>query len=355
VARRLNTVVREDDLVARLGGDEFAVLVTGSLVEAEDVAQRVVHTLGMPHRTADGTFAVGASVGVAEITAAGGQVAFRDADAALRDAKAAGKGCVRVAGELTTAGVESQPDFHDVVAEGEFEVRLDTACAPDGRIELVHAVPTWTHPLHETVRGLELWGFAERQGRSAELQTWLLHEACRVVADLPDDRIGVAVSLPAGFVTAEGLAAEVAGALTAYGLPAERLTLSFSEETLLTASAALVPQLEAVRATGAKLCLDNYGMGHSIFALLARVPLDLVRVDVAALAARDDTERALQVFAAILRTTREFGLTAIAGGISTPELHAAVAEAGVTLLHGRNQPHDLTAVDLAALVAVPAV
>ena len=31
VARRLNTVVREDDLVARLGGDEFAVLVTGSL------------------------------------------------------------------------------------------------------------------------------------------------------------------------------------------------------------------------------------------------------------------------------------------------------------------------------------
>jgi EAL domain-containing protein (putative c-di-GMP-specific phosphodiesterase class I) len=104
-----------------------------------------------------------------------------------------------------------------------------------------------------------------------------------------------------------------------------------------------------------KLCLDNYGMGHSIFALLARVPLDLVRVDVAALAARDDTERALQVFAAILRTTREFGLTAIAGGISSPELHAAVVEAGVTLLHGRHQPHDLTAADLAALVAVPVV
>src|SRR3954453_14046607 len=32
VARRLHTVVREDDLVARLGGDEFAILVTGNLV-----------------------------------------------------------------------------------------------------------------------------------------------------------------------------------------------------------------------------------------------------------------------------------------------------------------------------------
>ena len=52
VARRLHTVVREDDLVARLGGDEFAVLVTGTLGEAAEVAQRVVDVLGMPHRVA---------------------------------------------------------------------------------------------------------------------------------------------------------------------------------------------------------------------------------------------------------------------------------------------------------------
>ncbi len=353
VARRLNTVVREDDLVARLGGDEFAVLVAGALEEAEEVAARVVLTLGVPHRTADGTFAVGASVGVAEICAAGGQAALRAADAALRDAKSAGKGCVRVSGETTTAGVENQPHFHDVVAEGDFSVRLDAACSPDGRIELVHAVPTWTHPLHGTVGGLELWGFAERQGRSTELQNWLLHEACRVVAELPG--VGVAVSLPAGFVTAEGLTGEVAGALAASGLPAERLTLSFTEETLMTASAALVSELEAARTAGVRLCLDNYGMGHSLFALLARVPLDMVRVDVGALAGRDDTARALQVFAAILRTTSDFGLTAVAGGISSPEMHAAVVGSGVALLQGRNHPHDLTAVELTALVAVPAL
>src|SRR3712207_5741210 len=51
VARRLGTLVRDDDLVARLGGDEFAVLVTGSLTDAEEVAQRVVDVLRPPHRT----------------------------------------------------------------------------------------------------------------------------------------------------------------------------------------------------------------------------------------------------------------------------------------------------------------
>jgi EAL domain-containing protein (putative c-di-GMP-specific phosphodiesterase class I) len=160
---------------------------------------------------------------------------------------------------------------------------------------------------------------------------------------------------PVGHVHADGLAAEVAAALADSGLAPSRLTLSFAEETLLTSSAALVPELEAARRTGVRLCLDNYGMGHSLFALLARIPLDLVRVDLAALAARDDTDRALLVLAAIVRTTRAFGLTAIAGGIGTPELREAVVAVGVELVQGRGEPHDLTVDDVATVIAVPAV
>ena len=171
VARRLHTVVREDDLVARLGGDEFAVLVTGSVVEGEEVAQRVVDVLAMPHRTGEWAFAVGASVGVAALGAAGGQVAFREADAALRAAKRAGKGCVRLAhddlavgrgGRVRPAG-RARPTAR-------CDVRLDAACDPDGRIDLVHAVPVWEHAVHGPVRVQDLWGAAEQQGASGVLQ-----------------------------------------------------------------------------------------------------------------------------------------------------------------------------------------
>jgi EAL domain-containing protein (putative c-di-GMP-specific phosphodiesterase class I) len=176
-----------------------------------------------------------------------------------------------------------------------------------------------------------------------------------VVAALPGDGISVAVSLPAGFVTAEGLSTQVARALATSGLPAERLMLSFTEETLLTASAVLMPELKAVQAGGVKLCLDNYGMGHTLFTLLARVPLDGIRVDVAALASRDDTARALQVFTAILRTAQEFGLFVIAGGLSTPGGRDAVAATGVQLLEGRSEPRDLSPEQLAAMLVVPTV
>jgi EAL domain-containing protein (putative c-di-GMP-specific phosphodiesterase class I) len=223
-------------------------------------------------------------------------------------------------------------------------------------VELVHALPVWQHPVHGTVRGQDLWGGAEQSGLSAILQRWVLREACAAVATLPDDRIGAAVSLPAGHVTVDGLAAEVAAALADSGLPPSRLTLSITEETLLTSSAALVAELAEIRRTGVQLCLDNYGMGQSLFALMARLPLDLVRVQLATLAARDEPEHALQVLAAIARTTASFGLAVIAGGISTPELRAAAVAAGAQLLHGRAGPHDLTVDEVRTLLGdvVPA-
>ncbi|HLM04642.1 MAG TPA: diguanylate cyclase [Blastococcus sp.] len=351
VARRLNTVVREDDVVARLGGDEFAVVVSGSLDEAEDVAQRIVDVLGLPYRSSEWAFAVGASVGVAELRAAGGQAAFRDADEALRAAKQAGKGCVRTAHRKTWPIDVPDADLTAVADEGLLQVRFDTASDADGRVVLVHAVPVWEHPERGVLRGTELWSAAQRHGHAAALQRWVLRQACVEVAGLDDELVGVVVSLPAGLVDADGLAAEVASALADSGLSPTRVTLSFTEEILLTASAALVPELEAARETGVRLCLDNYGMGHSLFALLARVPLDLVRVDLAAMATRDDTGRALQVLGAIVQTTATFGLVPIAGGVTTEELRTAVFDVGVQLAHGRALPVDLSPLELAERLA----
>ncbi|SOC47773.1 PAS domain S-box-containing protein/diguanylate cyclase (GGDEF) domain-containing protein [Blastococcus aggregatus] len=354
VARRLRTVVRDGDLIARLGGDEFAVLATGSMTEAEEVAARVVAVMAMPHRVEDWTFAVGASVGVAPIGPSGGQDAFREADAALRSAKAAGKGCVRLATAPAVPDMEARADFPDLVADGVFGVRMDPFRAADGSVGLVHVVPTFTHPTFGGVQGPELWGYAQRQGRSEELQTWLISEATMAAARLLDERTGIALSLMTGSMTPETLAATIADALAASGLAPSRLVLCVTEETLLTSSAALLPALEAVRATGVRLCLDNYGMGQSLYAQLARLPLDLVRVDVTALAPHDDTQRALQILAAIVRTTGTFGLTTIVGGVVTPEVRAAVHAAGASLVHGRSLVEDyLTAEELVAAAPAP--
>ncbi|WP_104524878.1 diguanylate cyclase domain-containing protein [Blastococcus atacamensis] len=350
VARRLRTVVRDDDLIARLGGDEFAVLLNGSLADGEEVASRVVDVMRLPFHAGGHTFAVGASVGVSTLATIGGQAAFRAADAALREAKRAGKGCVRIAREESTLAVGGIT-LELAQVEGTTSVRLDAACAPDGRIDLVHATAVYEHPVRGIARGLELWTAAEWYGQTSALHGWLLRNACAQIASLDDPSLTLAVSLPPRAFVAEGLAREVASSLGDAGLEPSRLVLSFTGETLMTSSAALVPELEAVRRTGVRLCLDGYGMGHSIWALLARVPLDMLRVEVGNLATRDDTDRALTVLASIARTSASVGLVSIAGGISTAEQRDGAIAAGLELLHGRALPHDLTIDDLAVRLA----
>ena len=99
VAKTFLEAVRPGDLVGRIGGDEFVVLLEGAGVdEARAVAERVrerIGTIPLPDGY-DGP-RVGASVGVALVAGhRDPQGVLATADAALYDAKADGKGTVRV-------------------------------------------------------------------------------------------------------------------------------------------------------------------------------------------------------------------------------------------------------------------
>ncbi|MFF4585631.1 diguanylate cyclase domain-containing protein [Streptomyces sp. NPDC001388] len=98
---RLRTSVPADGLVARLGGDEFAALLQGRSspdpAGAEEVARRILDALAEPYRLGSTTALISASIGlaVAEPGITPRELLHR-ADLAMYEAKAAGKGRVRV-------------------------------------------------------------------------------------------------------------------------------------------------------------------------------------------------------------------------------------------------------------------
>ncbi|MGZ8320950.1 MAG: diguanylate cyclase domain-containing protein [Telluria sp.] len=105
-AERLNSGVREADTVARLGGDEFVVLLEnlgpepgGARARAGAVADQLVTVLGAPQEVCGVAWRSTASIGVALFLGAGQSVEelLREADAAMYEAKAAGRNGVRFA------------------------------------------------------------------------------------------------------------------------------------------------------------------------------------------------------------------------------------------------------------------
>ena len=120
-ARRLEDAVRPSDTVARLGGDEFVVLVAGldSAEAAPAVAHRIIERcqepLALDHLAVRATTSIG--VAVADEDDEPG-ILLQRADAALYDAKRAGRNRVAVrgkrhyrrTGERSRAGVDQPAD-----------------------------------------------------------------------------------------------------------------------------------------------------------------------------------------------------------------------------------------------------
>jgi diguanylate cyclase len=104
VASRLQACVRSQDVVARLGGDEFGVLVDGYPQPPEEIGQRVLGALDEPHRTANGSHVIRASIGISHREAFDPSLTADDllgtADAAMYTAKRLGKGMVVVHGSV---------------------------------------------------------------------------------------------------------------------------------------------------------------------------------------------------------------------------------------------------------------
>ncbi|MDP1526813.1 MAG: diguanylate cyclase [Rhodocyclaceae bacterium] len=100
MAQRLRASVRSSDTVARLGGDEFVVLMEhiDSAQECAVLAGKLTACLSWEETKENGTIRVGASIGVAIYPENGTAAAtlLQHADAALYDAKAAGKGVFRL-------------------------------------------------------------------------------------------------------------------------------------------------------------------------------------------------------------------------------------------------------------------
>jgi diguanylate cyclase (GGDEF)-like protein len=349
VADVLRSGARDGDLVARLGGDEFALLVSGFRGEATDLAERLVTLLNRTFRPAapggEGpgpVFAVSGSIGVCRLRAGEeAVVAIRQADLALRAAKAAGKSCVRSSRKAIDSAMGRRTrlaaDLRAAIAEGQLRmVYQPIVGVTDRRVVGLEALVRWQHPVLGTVPPDEFISLAEDDGLIVPLQQWVLRTATHDLAALLAEghvlQLGINVSVR--HLQAGCLAPDVARALAASQVPPGNIVLEITESVLLDAEDRLESDLGILREMGCVLALDDFGRGWSSLAYLARLPVDILKMDREFVAEIERDSRGAALVAGVIELGRSLGMDVVAEGVETPGQAALLQDMQCRYLQG---------------------
>ncbi len=349
LARRLQLVLGHTGLAARLGGDEFALL----LPDCDDaevlkaMAERVQDALHEPVALRTRSIRTSVSIGLAQWAAAAGPEADGDAlaraDLALYDAKHAGRGTYRFwRAELSAHLGEKtalEADLAGAAARGELRLHYQPLIRlQDGALVGAEALLRWVHPQRGLVMPDVFIPVAESGGLMPELSGWVMEQACVVAARWNQGAAGqplrICINLSSRDFADRGVAARLERALQATACRGAWIGVEITESLLLGHGEEVESELQALRALGISVAIDDFGVGYSALSYLQRLRIDRLKIDRSFIGRVDVDERQAALVRACIALGAALELELVAEGVETEGQACVLQQLGCATAQG---------------------
>jgi EAL domain-containing protein (putative c-di-GMP-specific phosphodiesterase class I) len=208
------------------------------------------------------------------------------------------------------------------------------------------ALIRWQRPGHGLVAPLDFIEIAEHSGLIVPIGAWVFAKGLADLASILAVNPGVFMTLNVSpYQLASGaLADHLVAACEAAGVQPSSVCVELTETAMVTArhNAASYDALVTLRSTGARIAIDDFGMGYSALSYLTDLPVDIVKIDRSFVSRLDAVAADVVLVEAVIRLAHQLGLTVIAEGVETMEqldvLRSLDADAAQGYLFDRPEP-----------------
>ncbi len=290
MARRLQHWIGAADLAGHLGGDRFGFVLRGPVPDERLTALRMAidqpfaasegrqHMLGarigvlheaLPTRLNAGALFDMAETAGAAIGTMHGFSVVREYGGVLRDRS-------RLL-EALLAVLEGAPNAGELSVFFQPQVNF-----VGGRLIGFEALVRWRHPQLGMVPAQTFVALAEASGHCFELDMQVARQVCLTLqrwrdAGLPE--VPVSLNLSRATLVNPRLPQAIAGLLAETRMPGRLLEVEVTEGQLLDAPQALHQCVDALRALGLRIAIDDFGIGYSNLDAIATLQFDRLKVD----------------------------------------------------------------------------
>jgi diguanylate cyclase (GGDEF)-like protein len=330
IAERLGQIFGDTDCAAHFGGGTFALMLEG-VGNADDTgrllqnaaAQVFVESFTIEGRELRPTIRSGVAFFPHDAESADALV--QNAEAALKAAREDNEKYMLyglVTQRPTTRSMALEVRLAQALERQEFllhyQPKVDIA---SGRVMGLEALLRWQDSEDGLVPPGIFVPLLERSGAIVDVGEWVLVQAVRDLEQwmkTGGPGIRVAVNVSPFQLRRHDFVERVLDAIGSTTTPA-MIDIEITESMLMQDLELSIRKLSQLREAGIGVAIDDFGTGYSSLRMLARLPVDTLKIDRSFIQGMTDMPGGLTLVSTVISLARAFGMRTVAEGVETAE------------------------------------
>lgn len=346
VGAHLLRVIRNPENLARVTSDCFATFLPG-FIDAVDMSHRIERfisdILRNPVKIAGRELTLAFTMGIAVFPddGADAETLFRNAETALKKAKAGGENYLFYAPEMNARAAESltlENKLRRALDLGQFVLHYQPKVDVRTRaLTGLEALIRWQDPEIGLVPPAKFIPLMEETGLILDVGQWALRQA---VADhrrwtglgLRPPRI--AVNASSIQMRQKNFTDTVIDAVSGFGGAEVALDIEITESVMMENLREMTKVLQVIRGLGVHIAMDDFGTGYSSLSYIAKLPINELKIDRSFVIEMAGSEYSRNIVTMVIQLAHTLHLEVVAEGVDAEEQVRILAELGCDQMQG---------------------